>query len=203
MNVPDAGPRRPAGVLAAARALRYRDFLTVALIVDRRDLFPDNWIYVHGPGVRVGRIQNFKNWSADMVPDPAKTCLGMEYFCFQGDALWQMPDAELLALARRELAALGLARAGEIEDGAVARMPKAYPIYDAAHEAALGTIRAFLAANLPNLQLIGRNGMHRYNNQDHSMLTAMLAVRNIVHGEAHDLWGVNTDADYHEEVASR
>lgn len=189
-------PPPPAEVLAAARQLKYRDFLTVALIVNRAELFPDNWIYVHDPGVKVGRIQNFKNWSPDMVPDPRKTCLGLEYFCFEHDGLWSMPDAELVQLAGREIVALGLARAEDIEDGAVVRMPKAYPVYDATYRDALSVVRDFLR-QLPNLQLIGRNGMHRYNNQDHSMLTAMLAVKNIL-GEQHDLWQVNADQEYHE-----
>ncbi len=189
---PDAEVRRAAG------ALRYRAFVTVCLIVDRADLFPDNWIYVHDPHVRVGRIQNFKNWSADMVPDPAKTSLGLEYFCDEGDALWSMSDAELVALATREVAAIGLARPEEVEDGTVLRMPKAYPIYDAAYADYLTTVRRFMDG-LENFQTIGRNGLHRYDNQDHAMLTGMLAVRNLVHGERHDLWAVNTDAAYHEE----
>lgn len=189
-------PPPPAEVLAAARQLKYRDFLTVALIVDQADLFPDNWIYVHDPGVKVGRIQNFKNWSPDMVPDPRKSCLGLEYFCFEHDGLWSMPDTELVQLAGREIVALGLARAADIEEGVVVRMPKAYPVYDSTYRDALAVVRDFLR-KLPNLQLIGRNGMHRYNNQDHSMLTAMLAVKNIL-GEQHDLWQVNADQEYHE-----
>jgi protoporphyrinogen oxidase len=189
-------PAPPAEVLAAADRLRYRDFLTVVLVVGRRDLFPDNWIYIHDPAVRVGRVQNFKNWSADMVPDPSKTCLGLEYFCFEGDGLWSSTDAELIELGKRELERLGLARAEEVEDGTVLRVPKAYPVYDSAYRESLATLRDFFAG-LPNLQLVGRNGMHRYNNQDHSMMTAVLAVRNIL-GESHDLWRVNTEPDYHE-----
>ena len=194
-------PAPPAEVLAAGARLNYRDFLTVALIVDRADLFPDNWIYIHDPDVKVGRIQNFKNWSPRMVPDPSKTCLGLEYFCFEGDGLWTMPDGELVELGRREVDMLGLARASEVVDGTVVRMPKAYPVYDAGYADALRTIREFLET-IPNLQLVGRNGMHRYNNQDHSMLTAMLAVRNIL-GGTHDLWGVNTEEEYHEEVTAK
>jgi protoporphyrinogen oxidase len=189
-------PAPPADVLAAAERLRYRDFLTVVLVVGRRDLFPDNWIYIHDPAVRVGRVQNFKNWSADMVPDPSKTCLGLEYFCFEGDGLWASTDAELIELGKRELERLGLARAEEVEDGTVLRVPKAYPVYDSAYRESLATLRGFFES-LPNLQLVGRNGMHRYNNQDHSMMTAVLAVRNIL-GESHDLWRVNTEPDYHE-----
>ena len=190
-------PAPPAHVTAAAERLRYRDFLTVVLVVKRRDLFPDNWIYIHDPGVRLGRVQNFKNWSADMVPDASKTCLGLEYFCFEGDGLWAMRDEELIELGKRELEHLGLARAEEVEDGTVLRVPKAYPVYDSTYRESLETLRDFFAA-VPNLQLVGRNGMHRYNNQDHSMMTAVLAVRNIL-GESHDLWQVNTDDAYNEE----
>jgi protoporphyrinogen oxidase len=194
-------PRPPAEVLKAADALHYRDFITVALVVNRREVFLDNWVYVHDPGVKVGRIQNYKNWSADMVPDPDKTCLGLEYFCFEGDGLWATPDEGLIELGKRELESLGLTARAEVESGCVVRVPKAYPVYDSGYEEALLTVRGFLA-RLGNLQLIGRNGMHRYNNQDHSMLTAMLAVENVM-GAAHDLWGVNADPGYHEEVGAR
>ncbi|MDB6147885.1 MAG: amine oxidase, partial [Spartobacteria bacterium] len=193
-------PPAPASIQAAADRLKYRDFITVALILDRKSLFPDNWIYIHDPRVKVGRIQNFKNWSADMVPDQNKTCLGLEYFCFEGDGLWQLHDDELVQLAGRELVILGLVAPEEIEDGTVARMPKAYPVYDFAYKEALREVREFLGS-LGNLQLMGRNGMHRYNNQDHSMLTAMLAVKNIL-GENHDLWDVNVAQQYEEEVTT-
>ncbi len=191
-------PPAPAAVRSAADRLKYRDFLTVALIVDSASLFPDNWIYIHDAGVRVGRIQNFKNWSPDMVPDPSKTCLGLEYFCFEGDDLWEMSDEALIALATRELATLGLSHGARVIDGTVARAPKAYPVYDAGYQEAVDTIRTFLQ-RFANLQVVGRNGMHKYNNQDHSMLTAMLAVRNL-EGEQHDIWDVNADDDYHESV---
>lgn len=193
-------PAPPPDVLAVAKCFKYRDFLTVALIIRQPALFPDNWIYIHEPGVKVGRIQNFKNWSPEMVPDPETTCLGMEYFCFEGDGLWTSPDAELVALATREIGALGLARSADVTGGCVVRMPKAYPVYDDGYQQALGTLRQFLAG-LSNLQLAGRNGMHRYNNQDHSMLTAMLAARNIRNraaGPQYDLWQVNADDEYHE-----
>lgn len=194
-------PRPPDAVLAAAEQLRYRDFLVVCLIVDAENLFPDNWIYIHAPEVKVGRIQNFKNWSARMVPDPKRTCLGMEYFCFEGDALWTETDARLVALAREEIGRLGLVDPAKVVDGTVVRMPKAYPVYDEGYREALDTVRQWLA-RFENLQLVGRNGLHRYNNQDHSMLTAMLAVRNIL-GERHDLWEVNAEQEYHEEGAAR
>ena len=193
-------PAPPPSVLAAAEQLHYRDFITVALIIDNADLFPDNWIYIHDPRVKVGRIQNFKNWSPEMVPDAGKTCLGLEYFCFEGDGLWTMSDEQLLELAGQELVTMGLARTEEIADGTVVRMPKAYPVYDSTYREALAKVREFLKP-LANLQLVGRNGMHKYNNQDHSMLTAMLAVKNILGGE-HNLWDVNVDHDYHEEVTS-
>ena len=156
-------PPAPPELAEAIDHFKYRDFLTVALIVQQPDLFPDNWIYIHEPRVKVGRIQNFKNWSPEMVPDPATTCLGMEYFCFEGDDLWTASDADLVALARREVVALGLADAADITDGAVVRMPKAYPVYNDTYQKGLDTMRGFLAT-VPNLQLIGRNGMHQYNN---------------------------------------
>ncbi len=191
-------PPAPPSVIEAANQLRYRDFLTVALVIARPHLFEDNWIYIHDPTVKTGRIQNFKNWSPDMVPDREKTCLGLEYFCFEGDGLWEMTDEQLIELGKREIEALGLALASEVEDGAVVRQPKAYPVYDAHYQTALAILREFLQT-LPNLQLVGRNGMHRYNNQDHSMLTAMLATRNIL-GANFDLWSVNDEQEYHEEI---
>lgn len=191
-------PAPPEDVRQAANRLRYRDFLIVSLIVNRKDIMPDNWIYIHEPGVRVGRIQNFKNWSPAMVPDASKTCLGMEYFVFENDDLWSSPDEKLIEMAKREIGALGLARPEEIEDGSVVRMPKAYPMYDNGWVRQVETIRRYLESALPNLQLVGRNGMHKYNNQDHSMMTALCAARNI-EGACYDLWAINTEPDYHEE----
>lgn len=190
-------PQPPAEVLHAARSLRYRDFLIVSLIVDRKDLFPDNWIYIHSPEVKVGRIQNFKNWSAALVPDASKSCLGMEYFCSVGDEIWEMSDAELVELATRELVNLGLVKTADVEDGVVIRQLKAYPVYDGEYRGHLQVLEGFLKG-IDNLQTIGRNGMHRYNNQDHSMLTGLLAARNIL-GEKHDLWDVNTERSYYED----
>lgn len=194
-------PSPPAEVLEAADRLGYRDFLTVSLIIDKADLFKDNWIYIHDSNVQVGRIQNFKNWSPKMVPDPSRTCLGLEYFCFEGDGLWTSKDEDLIDQAIRELDVLGLVRPEDVLDGSVVRMPKAYPVYDSHYLEAIDTIRAFLDG-LENLHLVGRNGMHKYNNQDHSMLTAMLAVKNIL-GAEHDVWEVNVDGEYHEEVSRR
>ena len=190
-------PAPPEDVLSAARRLKYRDFLTVALVIQRDGLFPDNWIYIHEPSVKMGRVQNYGNWSPEMVADPKTSCLGLEYFCFEGDDLWTSSKEDLIDLGKRELAALGLADPSDVIDAAVVRMKKAYPVYDRGYDAAVAKVRVFLAT-LPNLQLVGRNGMHRYNNQDHSMLTAMLAARNIVGGR-YDLWQVNVDQEYHEE----
>lgn len=190
-------PAPPAPVLAAAEGLRYRDFLVVALILDGEDLFPDNWIYIHTPGVKVGRIQNFNNWSKAMVPDAGRTCLGMEYFCFKGDGLWSSPDEQLIEQAKKELGELGLADPALVKDGCVIRCPKAYPIYDGEYRGHLDNVRAYIDP-IENLHTVGRNGMHKYNNQDHSMLTAMLALKNM-RGERHDIWAVNTDYEYHEE----
>ncbi|MCA0374547.1 MAG: NAD(P)/FAD-dependent oxidoreductase [Gemmatimonadetes bacterium] len=191
------GDQAPPEARTAAEGLRYRDFLTVALMLDKTDMFPDNWIYVHTPGVKVGRIQNFNNWSAAMV-EPGRTCLGLEYFCFEGDGLWTTSDADLVALAGKELAQLGLATPDSVVDGCVVRMPKAYPIYDAEYREHLDGVRAFIDP-ISNLHTVGRNGMHKYNNQDHSMYTAMLTLENMLGEAQHDVWAVNTDFEYHEE----
>ncbi len=185
---------------AAARALRYRDFIMVALVVDKPDLFPDNWIYIHDPNVKVGRIQNFRSWSPEMVPDDNLACLGLEYFCFEGDGLWTASDAELLGLARRELAHIGLASEQACVDGCVVRQNKAYPIYDDAYRLNVDTVREDIETNYEGLHLVGRNGMHKYNNQDHAMMTAMMTVENILaNQQLFDVWNVNEDAEYHEQ----
>jgi protoporphyrinogen oxidase len=193
-------PPAPPEVQAAARALGYRDFLTVAVMIDRAEVTRDNWVYVHDPGVQVGRIQNFKIWSPDMVPDQSRTCLGLEYFCFQGDGLWSAADGELVELARTELERLGICRPEEIFDGVVVRQAKAYPVYDDDYQDNVAVIRRWLAREMPNLHLVGRNGMHKYNNQDHSMMTALVVARNIAVGAGLDPWKVNADAEYHEEL---
>jgi protoporphyrinogen oxidase len=192
-----AEPAPPREVAAAAAGLRYRDFLTVALQVDGEPPFPDNWVYVHDPRVRVGRIQNFRAWSPWMTPDPRRSCLGLEYFCFEGDDLWSSSDEELVELGRREVAALGLVDPERVAGGHVVRVPKAYPVYDAKYAARVQEIRGWLDG-ISNLQQIGRNGLHRYNNSDHSMLTAMRAVENLCDGAEHDVWAVNADSVYHE-----
>ncbi|VEP15881.1 Amine oxidase [Hyella patelloides LEGE 07179] len=194
-------PAPPEEVLEAARGLKYRDFLIVSLIVDKAELFPDNWIYIHSPEFQVGRIQNFKNWSAAMVPDSSKTCLGMEYFCSEGDKLWEKSNPELIELASQEIAKLGLGvKLEDVEDGCVIRQYKAYPVYDGEYRQHLKVIEKYLKT-FKNLQTVGRNGMHRYNNQDHSMLTALLAAKNIL-GENHDLWNVNVERSYHENFTN-
>jgi protoporphyrinogen oxidase len=183
----------------AAESLQYRDFITVALVLKERDRFRDNWIYIHDPEVKVGRIQNFRSWSPEMVPDPELACYGLEYFCFEGDGMWNSSDAELRALAERELTQIGLAEPGDVVDGCVVRQPKAYPVYDDDYSRHVATIRSEIEDRYPGLHLVGRNGMHKYNNQDHAMMTAMLTVRNIIARERiYDVWHVNQDAEYHE-----
>lgn len=191
-------PPAPPEVLAAAAGLKHRDFLTVAIVVPQEFAFPDNWIYIHAPEVRVGRIQNFGSWSPYLVKE-GRTCLGLEYFVSIGDDLWVMPDDDLIELAKREIATLGLADPTRVEAGFVVRMPKAYPVYDIDYQANVETIRTWLTQNMPNVHPVGRNGMHKYNNQDHSMYTAMLTVENIVDGTHHDIWAVNVEEEYHEE----
>lgn len=192
-------PPPPEAVVQAAAQLKHRSFLTVCLIVTKSELFPDTWIYVHDPAVRVGRIQNFKNWSPEMVPDPSKSSLGLEYFCNEGDELWNMSDAELVELGKKEVSQIGLASRDDILQGYVFRVPKAYPVYDPGYNQHLAVVREHVAT-LANLQTIGRNGLHRYDNQDHAMLTAMLAVRNIILGEHNDVWAVSDDQEYLEEL---
>jgi protoporphyrinogen oxidase len=189
----------PAAVKEAASSLSYRDFLLVALILQPGASFPDQWLYIHDPELQVGRIQNFESWSPEMVDGSGRRCYGMEYFCFRQDALWNLSDRELIALAAQELEALGLAEASEVIDGCVVRQAKAYPVYDDDYQSRIETIKSGLAAHCPGLHQVGRNGLHRYNNQDHSMMTAMLTVRNILNDEEiYDVWQVNQDAEYIE-----
>ncbi|MCP9818847.1 NAD(P)/FAD-dependent oxidoreductase [Synechococcus sp. Cruz-9H2] len=194
-------PGLQAEALEAAMALKYRDFITVAVMIKTSTTFPDQWIYIHDPGIQAGRIQNFANWSPEMVPDPSVTCLGLEYFCFQGDTLWNMTDDALIALASRELVSLGLVDCEMTLDGAVVRQPKAYPVYDENYKNHIKRIREALATVGEGLQAVGRNGTHKYNNQDHSMMTGMLAAKNILSGkQVYDPWNVNQDAEYIEET---
>lgn len=195
-------PPPPPAVIEAAGKLKYRDFLTVCLVIDKEELFPDNWIYIHDPTVKVGRIQNYKNWSPDMVPDLSKTSLGLEYFCNEGDELWNTPDEELIELGSREVDRIGLANYEDIEDGCVFRVSKTYPVYDSEYREHLAVLSEYVES-FENFQTIGRNGLHRYNNQDHAMLTGMLAVRNALNGEKNDLWIVNAEQEYHEEIREK
>ncbi len=194
-------PVPPDEVIAAADGLHYRDYLTVALIVPESRSFPDNWIYIHSPEVEVGRIQNYGSWSPYLVKD-GRTCLGLEYFVFEGDELWEMADDALIALATKELGQLGLVEPGDVEGGYVVRVPKAYPYYDFTYAANVETIRKFLETEAPNVHPVGRNGMHKYNNQDHSMYTAMLTVENM-YGAENDIWAVNVEEEYHETSSAR
>jgi protoporphyrinogen oxidase len=184
---------------AHGQQLHYRDFITVALIARQSDDFPDNWIYIHDPKVKVGRVQNFRSWSPEMVPDSDLTCLGLEYFCFEGDGLWTLPDNDLIALAKKEIGEIGLIDPLNVIDGVVVRQSKAYPVYDENYRDHVSALRKEIETNFPTLHLVGRNGMHKYNNQDHAMMTAMLTVENILREERYfDVWNVNEDAEYHE-----
>jgi protoporphyrinogen oxidase len=192
-------PAPPAEILAAADRLRYRDFCLVALMTTQDEPFPDNWIYIHDPGTRAGRVQNFGAWSPDMVR-PGTTCLGVEYFCFEGDDIWEMSDVEAVEMATDEMARIGLVERSQVVDGVKVRVPKAYPMYDANYEEAVATLRDYIG-RFENLVTCGRNGLHRYNNQDHSMWTAILATLNLLDGSRYDVWSVNAEAEYHEEGA--
>jgi protoporphyrinogen oxidase len=189
--------------LPRACDLKYRDFLTVILVGDASRELPDNWIYIHDPSVRIGRVQNFRSWSPEMIPDGVSTCLGLEYFCFEGDGFWSMPDAELIELGKAEIDKIGLMRAGDVRDACVVRQAKAYPVYDDAYAENVRDIREEIATRFPGLHLVGRNGMHKYNNQDHAMMTGLLTALNIIRGEAiFDVWQVNEDAEYGEAGVS-
>ena len=182
-----------------SRALRYRDFLTVALIARTSADFPDNWVYIHDPAVKVGRVQNFRSWSPELIPDDGMTCLGLEYFCFEGDGLWTSSDEDLIALAKREIDHIGLISSADVVDACVVRQAKAYPVYDEAYQHNVSMVRLDLERSFPTLHMVGRNGMHKYNNQDHAMMTAMLTAQNILAGERRfDVWQVNEDAEYGE-----
>ena len=189
--------------LLHARELKYRDFLTVVLIGRSDIVLPDNWVYIHDPSVKVGRVQNFRSWSPEMLPDDVSTCLGLEYFCFEGDGLWTSSDADLIELAKTEIAKIGLMRAEDVVDATIVRQPKAYPVYDDSYADHVALIRSEIASRYPTLHLVGRNGMHKYNNQDHAMMTGLLTAMNILAGETvYDVWQVNEDAEYGEQGPS-
>jgi len=193
-------PEAPPEVADAARALRYRSILNVNVILGRTEIPPDNWIYLHSPEIRAGRVQLYKNWSPQMVPDPGMSSMGFEYFCFEGDEVWTKSEDELVELARADLGRLGFADPGAVEDGFVVRYPNAYPIYEGDYRGRLSAIREHLA-KIENLVCCGRYGQFRYNNMDHSIMTALLGVRRLL-GEDVDPWSVNEEAEYHEEGAS-
>ena len=195
-------PPAPAEVLAAADDLQFRDFLTVALVVPESAGFPDNWIYIHAPEVKVGRIQNFGSWSPYLVKD-GRTCLGLEYFVFEGDELWNAKDEDLIEMGAKELGVLGLVDPSAVQAGYVVRMPKAYPTYDEFYRKNVEVMREWLESAAPNVHPVGRNGMHKYNNADHSMFTAMLTVQNILGQGDHDIWAVNVEEEYHEESSAK
>ena len=195
-------PSPPASVLNSARALKYRDFLIVVLILDATDLFEDNWIYVHSAAVKVGRIQNFKAWSTSMVPDASMASIGMEYFCNDDDCIWSMDDNALIEMAKIELESIGLASSCDCIDGTVLRQTGAYPVYDADYQKHVKIIQKYLQ-RFSNLQTVGRNGLHRYNNQDHSMVTAIMAAKNVLNQDqsvAGDVWSVNVERSYQEQI---
>jgi protoporphyrinogen oxidase len=189
--------------VSTAKKLQYRDFLTVVLIGRSETELLDNWVYIHDPSVKVGRVQNFRSWSPEMIPDQISTCLGLEYFCFEGDGLWSSSDDDLVTLAKSEITKIGLMRSEDVLDACVVRQVKAYPVYDEAYAQHVQTIQRDLATNYPNLHLVGRNGMHKYNNQDHAMMTGLLTSLNIQAGySVYDVWQVNEDADYGEAGTS-
>ncbi len=192
-------PSADEAVLAAASKLKYRSLITIDIIVNKQNLFPDNWIYIHSPEVRLGRIQNFKNWSSRMVPDARKSSLGLEYFCNENDEIWNMPDAELFRIAAAEIERIKICRASDIEDFTIIRVPKAYPVYSTGYKENVDIIKSYLKG-FDNLQLIGRYGLFKYNNMDHSIITGLQAAKNIIYGSCiHDTWEINTDEEYQEE----
>lgn len=194
----------PQNIIDAANALNYRDFLIVALVIDEIGNFDDNWIYIHDSSVKVGRIQNFRSWSADLIPEEKANCYGMEYFCFENDGLWQMSDEQLIQLAKKEVIQIGLVDESLIREGFVIRQAKAYPVYDENYKENVSIIRDYLERHFKGLHLVGRNGMHKYNNQDHAMMTAMLTAENILAANnQHDVWAVNEDALYHEQTSAK
>jgi protoporphyrinogen oxidase len=198
----------PPDVKAISEGLQYRDFITVGLLATRLSvhdkgsanlLIKDNWIYIQEPDVTAGRLQIFNNWSPFLVKDPGTVWVGVEYFCYETDALWKQSDEEIAALAKKELEKIGILKQADVLDATVIRVPKTYPAYFGAYER-FDELRCYLDG-FPNLFLVGRNGMHKYNNQDHSMLTAMTAVDNILAGrtDKDNIWAVNTEMEYHEE----
>ena len=200
--VPSIDPKPE--VSLRAQKLSYRDFIIVALITNQESFFEDQWLYIHDPSVTVGRIQNFKSWSPELVPNTNTSCYGMEYFCFEHDKLWESSDQDLIDMAKAELEEIGVAKKEDVIDGCVVRQEKAYPVYDEDYASHVEAIREELEKDFPGLHLVGRNGMHKYNNQDHAMMTALITARNIAAGrKVQDVWLVNQDAAYLEESSLR
>jgi protoporphyrinogen oxidase len=200
----------PGNVREVADGLEYRDFITVGILANRLDvtesdktLIKDTWIYIQEPDVLLGRLQIFNNWSPYMVADPTKVWIGLEYFCYETDALWKMPDEELKQFAAQELEKIGILRTAEVLDAHVVRVPKTYPAYFGSYDR-FDELRTW-TDGFENLFLVGRNGMHKYNNQDHSMLTAMAVVDGIAagHVDKASLWSINTEQEYHEEKSQK
>lgn len=190
-------PEAPAAVIAAAQKLRFRHFLVVNVILNRENLFPDQWIYVHSPEVKMGRIQNYKNWSQAMVPDISKTSLGLEYFCWMEDEIWRMKDEDVIRFAMKELEKIGLASSKDFVDGFVVRRTHVYPVYSDDYEKNVCVIREYLET-FPNLQTLGRGGLFRYDNSDHALLTGIYAAERYLGLKSKDVWSVNTDEEYLE-----
>ena len=181
--------------------LRYRDFITVALLLKKKPIFLDNWIYIHDPSVKVGRVQNFNSWSEYMTPNKEMGCLGMEYFCNENDSFWKMQDSQLKEVAIKEITELKLSNSSEIFDAFVVRQKKAYPVYDSNYNQIIKELSDEIKNHYTSFHPVGRNGLHKYNNQDHAMMTAILTVKNIIaKNQVFDVWNVNEDAEYHEEI---
>ena len=196
--VKKVGGDKPKEVVEAADSLKYRSLLTVNLMMDRPESFPDTWIYVHSPDVKVGRVQCFKNWSPYMVPNEKVSSLGLEYFCTEGDELWNAKDKDLVELGKKEIDQLGLADSGMVFDAFIVRCPKTYPVYSRNYNNHVKVLKDF-AGQFDSVQCVGRNGMFKYNNMDHSILSGLLAADNILGGD-NDLWAINTEEEYHEQA---
>ena len=193
-------PSPSEAILNAAKALKYRSLITVDIIINKKNVFPDNWIYIHSPDVKLGRIQNFKNWSLKMIPDQNKTSLGLEYFCNENDEFYNMTNEELFKIAASEIEKLCLCKSADIEDYTVIRIPKAYPVYDIGYKKHINLIKDYLK-EFRNLELAGRYGLFKYNNMDHSILTGLHSATNIIKGKRiYDTWNINVDEEYHEEI---
>ncbi|MGL4620556.1 GtrA family protein [Chroococcidiopsis sp.] len=194
-------PPAPSEAIAAAKSLKFRNTILVYLIVEGNNLFPDNWLYINEPSVQLGRVTNFANWSPEMLPNQHQTPLCCEYWCNYDEPMWQQPEAELLERAEQELRKIGLLHHEKVSGGFVVRLPRTYPIYAGNYQQALSDIQSYLQ-QFPNLQLVGRYGAFKYNNQDHSLLMGILAAENVLSPGKHNLWSVNSDSEYQEEASA-